>query len=314
MDFIILIIGFVMLIKWADLLVDWSSSIAKKYGISSLVIGLTIVAFGTSAPELVVNMLAAFSWNTDLAISNILGSNISNILLILWITAMIYPIAMPKSTVKKEIPFIIFVSALLIGLLADWLLSKFDAAILSVLFAWFMYYAYKMGKDKTSSEKKEENTIELMTNLKASIFILIWLAWLVIGWKFIVDSAVSIASWFWLPQAFVWVTIVAIWTSLPELAASVMAAFKKDTDMAIGWIVWSNIFNTLWILWATWLIHPLKGYEWINFDLLVNLAVSMLVFLAAFTFKKNFLTKKEWSILLLSYLSYISYLIYNLPA
>jgi len=311
MDFILLIIGFVLLIKWADMLVDGWSSIAKKYGISPLVIGLTIVAFGTSAPELVVNMMAAFSWNTDLAISNILGSNISNILLILWLTAMIYPISMPKSTVKKEIPFIIFVSALLIGLLFDWVISRFDASILTILFVWFMYYTYRIAKSWTSNE--EENGIKVMSLFKSSAYIIIWLAFLVWGWKFIVDSAINIATWFGLPQAFIWVTIVAIWTSLPELAASIMAAFKKNTDMAIGWIVWSNIFNTLWILWATGLINPLYWYDWVQFDLMVNLAVSMWIFLAAFTFKKNFLTKTEWWILFLWYISYIIYLIYNLP-
>lgn len=309
MDIVLLIIWFILLIKWADMLVDGGSSVAKKYGISPLVIGLTIVAFGTSAPELVVNMMAAFSWNTDLAISNILGSNISNILLILWITAMIYPISMPKSTVKKEIPFIIFVAALLIWLLYDWSISRLDAWILSMLFAWFMYYTWTIAR---SSKQKGQEDIKVMSLWKSSLFIILWLIWLIWGWKLIVDSAISIATWFWLPQAFVGVTIVAIWTSLPELAASVMAAFKRNTDMAIGWIVWSNIFNTLWILWATGLIHPLSGYEWLETDLMMNLAVSMGIFLAAFTFKKNFLTKAEWSFLFLAYLAYISYLIYNL--
>jgi cation:H+ antiporter len=217
---------------------------------------------------------------------------------------------MPKSTVKKEIPFIIFVSALLIGLLFDWVISKIDAAILSVLFAWFMYYTWRISKSWKQNNKQDD--IKVMSLPKSIAFIIIWLSWLILGWKLIVDSAISIATWFGLPQAFVWVTIVAIWTSLPELAASVMSAFKKNTDMAIGWIVWSNIFNTLWILWATWLIHPLYGYDWVNIDLMMNLAVSMWIFLAAFTFKKNFLTKTEWGFLFLAYLWYISYLIYNL--
>lgn len=310
MDFIILIIGFVLLIKWADMLVDWGSSVAKKYGISPLVIGLTIVAFGTSAPELIVNMMSAFSWNTDLAISNILGSNISNILLILWITAMIYPISMPKSTVKKEIPFLIFVAAVLIWLLFDWVISRIDTIVLTIIFAWFIYYTWTISK--SWKDKNEEQDIKIMSLTKSSLFIIAWLAWLIYGWKLIVDSAVSIANWFWLPQAFIGVTIVAVWTSLPELAASVMAAFKKNTDMAIGWIVWSNIFNTLWILWATGLINPLYGYDWISFDLMVNLIVSMALFIAAFTLKKDLISKTEWWILFLSYLWYIIYLIYNL--
>jgi len=298
------------------MLVDWASSVAKKFWISSLVIGLTIVAFGTSAPELVVNMMSAFSWETDLAISNILWSNISNILLILWVTATIYPIAMPKSTVKKEIPFIIFVSTVLFWLLYDSVLSRFDAFILLIFFIIFLYYTYTIAREpkekaEIKEEKKEWESIQLMTTKKSALFIIIWLFWLIIGWKLIVDSAVNIASSFWLPMSFIWVTIVAIWTSLPELATSIMAAFKKNTDMAIWGIVWSNIFNTLWILGITWFIHPLNWYKWMHFDLSIELIASLLIFITAFTFKKYFLVRLEWIILFLAYLSYIWYLGYN---
>ncbi len=316
MDFLVLIAGFAMLIKWADSLVDWASSIAKQYGISSLVIWLTIVAFGTSAPELVVNMMSAFSGETDLAISNIIWSNISNILLILWLTSLIYPIAMPKSTVRKEIPFVIFVSAVLFWLLYDGMLSRLDSFILLIFFSIFLYYTYTIAKQpKDRAERKEEKvewkSIEELSKIKSIIYIIWWLAWLIIWWKLIVNSAVNIATGFWLPMSFVWVTIVAIWTSLPELAASMMAAFKKNTDMAIWWIVWSNIFNTVWILWITWLINPLKWYEWMHFDLTIELLASLAILIAAFTFKKNFLVKPEWAILFIAYLSYIWYLGYS---
>ncbi len=308
MDFLTLIIWFIFLIKWADLLVDWASSVASKYWISSLVIWLTIVAFWTSAPELVVNIVSATSWETDLAISNIIWSNISNIFLILWLTAMVYPIAMPHSTVKKEIPFLIFVSTILLLLLLDWFLSRSDAFILWVLFIWFLFYTYTIAKVKKPNEKWNE--IEVMATKKSIIFIILWLIWLILWWKFIVDGAVSIATNFWLPKSFIGVTIVAIWTSLPELAASLMAAFKKNTDMAIGWIIWSNIFNILWILWLTWLIHPLRWYSWMIFDLRIELIASLLVLLAAFTFQKNFLNRIEWIILFTGYVCYISYLSY----
>ena len=152
--FIILIIGFVMLIKWADMLVDWASSIAKKFWISSLVIGLTIVAFGTSAPELVVNVMSAFDWKTAMAIWNIVGSNISNIFLILWITSIIYPIFIPHSTVKKEIPFMIFTSVLLLLLLLDWNLSRIDGGVLAVFFAWFLYYTFTIARTNNRENKK----------------------------------------------------------------------------------------------------------------------------------------------------------------
>lgn len=308
MDYILLIIGFIFLIKWSDLLVDWASSIAKKFGISSLVIGLTIVAFWSSAPELVINLISGFQWKTDLAVSNILWSNISNILLILWITALICPIALPKSTVKKEIPYLIFVAAILILLIYDGNINTFDASILSILFAWFLYYTFSIAKSWTSKNQDEEE-IELMWNIKATIYIVLGFIGLIGGWKLIVDSAVSIASNFGLPEAFIWVTIVAIGTSLPELAVSVIAALKKQTDMAVGAVVGSNIFNTLWILGATWLITTLPAYEWIHIDLWVNLIASLLIFVFAFTFKKHLLERKEGIILIIAYLSYIGYLI-----
>ena len=311
MDYLFLVIWFVLLIKWADTLVNWASSIAKKYGISSLVIWLTIVAFWSSAPELVVNLISWYSWNTALAISNIVWSNISNILLILWLTAILYPIKLPSSTVKKEIPFLIVADLVLILLLiSDWIISRYDALILIIMFAIFLYYTFKISKIKTSD--KEEDDIEIMSSLKSIIYVILWLTGLILWWHFIVESAISIAKENGLPEAFIWVTIVAIWTSLPELAVSIMAAFKKNTDMAIWAIVGSNIFNTLWILWATWLLTPLAWYSWLHIDLWVNLVASILIFAFAFTLKKFILDRTEWFILLTMYISYIWYLVFQL--
>ena len=251
-------------------------------------------------------LISWFQGKTDLAVSNILGSNISNILLILWITALICPIALPKSTVKKEIPYLIFVAAILILLVYDGDINSFDASILSILFAWFLFYTFKIAKNWNNNEDEK---IDLMSNAKATFYIILGFIWLIGWWKMIVDSAVSIASNFGLPEAFIWVTIVAIGTSLPELAVSVIAALKKQTDMAVGAVVGSNIFNTLWILGATWLITTLPAYEWIHIDLWVNLIASMLIFVFAFTFKKHLLERKEGIILIIAYLSYIGYLI-----
>ena len=317
MDYLLLVIWFALLIKWADMLVDWASSFAKKLWVSSLVIWLTIVAFGTSAPELVVNIMSAMSWNTDLAISNILWSNISNILLILGLTSIVYPIAMPTSTVKKEIPFMIFVSAVLFWLLYDGILTRFDSMILIVFFAMFLYYTYSISHDwidqeEIIEEKKESESIIVMSKVKSITYIVLWLTWLIVWGKFIVDSAVNIASWLWLPMSFIWVTIVAVWTSLPELAASLMAAFKKNTDMAIGWIIGSNIFNILWILGISGFITPLKWYNWMQIDLIVELLASILIFLAAFSYQKNFLVRWEWIFLLVLYAWYVTYLWYML--
>lgn len=307
MDYIILVFWFIFLIKWSDLLVEWASSIAKKFGISALVIWLTIVAFGSSAPELVINVISAVWGNTALAVSNIVGSNISNILLILWVTALISPVAFPQSTIKKEIPFLIFVAVLLMWILSDGIISRIDAGILAVFFAGFLFYTFKISKNIEETQPEEE--IILLSNLKSTIYILLWFAGL-IGWgKMIVDSAVSIATQFWLPEAFIWVTIVAIGTSLPELAVWVVAALKKQTDIAVGSVVGSNIFNTLWILWATGLISPLPAYAGINIDLSVNIVASILVLLFAFTFAKNMLERKEWTILVCAYFVYIWYLI-----
>ncbi len=300
----LLIVWFLLLIKWSDVLVDGASSIAKKFGVSSLVIWLTIVAFGSSAPELVINMISWYTWETDLALSNILWSNISNILLILWVTAILYPIKLPKTTIKKEIPYLIFSAAILILLLFDKMISRFDAVVLSVMFAWFIWYTFKIAKNWTSSDEE----VETMPTWKAGLFVVLGLAWLIGGGKLIVDSAVFIAEGFGLPQAFIGVTIVAIGTSLPELAVSVMAAIKKDTDMAIWAVVGSNIFNTLWILWATGMLANLPAYPGIEIDLWVNIIASMLIFAFAFTFKKHLLDRKEWIILVLAYLTYVGYL------
>lgn len=309
MDYLILIFWFIFLIKGSDLLVEWASSVAKKFWISALVIWLTIVAFGSSAPELVINLISATGWNTALAVSNIVWSNISNILLILWVTALISPVGFPQSTIKKEIPFLILVAALLIGLLYDGTITRFDASILAILFAGFLVYTFKISKNIENDDTQEE--IILLPNWKSAVYILLGFVGLIGGWKMIVDSAVNIATQFGLPEAFIGVTIVAIGTSLPELAVWVVAALKKQTDIAVGSVVGSNIFNTLWILWATGLIAPLPAYDGINVDLWVNLVASILIFLFAFMFARNMLERKEWAILVWAYVVYIGYLVHS---
>ena len=308
MDIILLIIWFILLIKWADLLVDWWSALARKLWISWLVIWLVIVWFWTSAPEFVVSMLSASDWKTDLSISNILGSNISNIFLILWVTSIVYPVAIPDSTIRKEIPFLTWVAILLFFMLGDWLLSRWDWTILLLLFAGFMYYSFRISKDLSAEENDDDKEIILPLN-KSIIYILWGLIWLIVGWKLIVDSAVSIATAFWLSEAFIWVTIVAIGTSLPELAASVIAALKKKTDMAIWWVVGSNLFNVLWIWWATSVFFPISAYEAINIDLIVNWVATLLLLITAYILTRKKITKIEWGIFVILYFSYIAYLI-----
>lgn len=316
MTYILLIIWFIFLIKWADILVEWAWSIAKKFGISNLVIGLTIVAFWTSAPEFVVSFISSLKGNSQMAISNVIGSNIVNVLFILWVTALISNIAIPKSTFNKEIPFWIFVSILLFVLITfstfslwkiNWMWIV-DWIILLCFFWAFLYYTYKISKNWSD----EEDDLEILPQWKSIIFIILWLAWLIYWWQLIVDNAVKIAQSFWISDAFIGLTIVAVWTSLPELASSIMAALKKKTDMAVWAIIWSNIFNILWILWFSSLFANLDWYKWINIDLVVMILWLVLILVLPLIKRKLVIWKVDWLILIWVYFWYITYLITNL--
>lgn len=315
MDIILLIIWLLLLIKWADILVEWAWSIAKKYNISSLVIWLTIIAFWTSAPEFVISFSSWLKWVTDLAISNVIWSNIANIALVLWISALIYKIKIPKSSLNVEIPFLIFISFLLIILLSNiWWLNNsnelwfYSWVILSILFWIFIYYTYKISKNWIK-ENEEVSSIQIMPKYKSILFIVFGLIWLVYWWELIVNSAVSIAKSFWLSNAFIWVTIIAIWTSLPELASSISAALKRDTNMMIWAIVWSSIFNILWILGFSSLFINLESYSWVFIDLFIMTIIAIFLLIFWFIWKDKSLTKLKWLIFLIIYFSYIWYLI-----
>ena len=321
MTYILLLAGFLLLIKGADILVDGASSFAKRYGVSPLVIGLTIVAFGTSAPELAVNIFASIKNNTDLAIANIVGSNIANILLILGVTTIIYPVAAKKSTLLKEIPFSLLGGVVLFVLANDIFISNYttntitrsDGIIFLLFFIFFIYYLYSLlainKKDNSSYEDQEI----LNRSIKVSIFMIFaGLAGLVLGGKWIVDSAVSIATSFGLSEAFIGVTIVAIGTSLPELAASVVAALKKQTDIAIGNVVGSNVFNIFWILGISAVINPLPFSSGLNFDLFWTIFSSLVLFVFIFASKNHTLGKKHGIAMLILYTFYIGLLVYRI--
>lgn len=315
MVYLLLIIGFVLLIKGADLFVDGSASIANKLKISKLVIGLTVVAFGTSAPELVVNVMAGINGNTSLAIGNIIGSNTLNILLILGLSSIIYPIKAQKSTVIKEIPFsllgilVIFVAA------SDALFDGFKTSVISRtegmlfigFFIIFLYYIFSMIKDNNDVDEVD---IREMSYFKAISFIVLGLAGLVIGGKWIVDSSVTIAKTFHIDETVIGLTIIAIGTSLPELATSLIAAYKKQTDIVIGNVVGSNIFNTFWILGVSSIIKPLPFDNSNNIDLYVCIYAHLILFLTMYIGKKQILERWEGILLFLSYLAYIVYRLY----
>lgn len=315
LTYVLFVVGFYLLIKGADLLVDGAASIAQRLKISSIVIGLTIVAFGTSAPELVVNILASFKGNTDIAIGNILGSNIANILLILGISAMIYPLKTKKNTVWKEIPLSL-VAAVLLGFMANDLridgvaysgLTRTDGIALISFFVIFIYYTFGIAKVKDNFDAEVE--IKNYSRLKATIFIIVGIVGLVIGGKWIVDGATKIAELLNVSQSLIGLTVVAVGTSLPELAISAVAAYKKHTDIAIGNIVGSNIFNIFWILGISSVIRPLPFDTTFDFDIVVMILASAILFFIMFIGKKHTITKWEGFMMVSLYVFYLAFLV-----
>ncbi len=310
--------GFVLLIKGADWLVDGASSIAKKYKISPIVIGLTIVAFGTSMPELVVNIFASLEGKTDIAIGNILGSNIANVFLILGISALINPLVAKRNTVIKEIPFSLLAALVVFFLANDLLLdgekssviTRSDGLILISFFIIFMYYTFGIARADTNTEDKKQIIKELSTP-KSILFILLGLTGLVIGGKWIVDGAVVLAKMVGMSESVIGLTVVAIGTSLPELATSAMAAYKKQTDIAIGNVVGSNIFNLFWILGVSSIIKPLPFNPASNVDILMTIFASLVMFVGMYIGKRHTLEYKEGIGMISIYIFYLAYLIIN---
>lgn len=309
------IIGFFLLVKGADLLVDGAASIAKKLKISAIVIGLTIVAFGTSMPELIVNIFASINGNTEIAIGNILGSNIANILLILGISAVIYPIAAKKNTILKEIPFSLL-AALTIGFVANdalldgdkvSVITRIDGLMLLSFFVIFLYYTF--GITKSDDDIVEEQDGKRYSYGKSVAFIILGLIGLTVGGKWIVEGAVKIAELFNVSQSLIGLTIVAVGTSLPELATSAVAACKKQTDIAIGNVVGSNIFNIFWILGVSALIRPLPFERESNYDILMTMFASLFLLLVMFIGKKHVIERWQGAIMIVTYFAYIAFLI-----
>ncbi len=313
LPYLLFLLGFPLLIKGADFLVTGASSIAKKYKIPNIVIGLTIVSIGTSTPEMFVNLFASFTGNTDLAIGNILGSNIANILLILGVSALIFPITAKRNTVLKEIPFSLL-AAVLVGILVnDQIidgrfgsgLSRIDGLVLLSFLIIFMYYVF--GISKSTSDIQPEPEIKKYSLRFAVLLVILGLTGLSLGGNWIVDGAVTIAQNFGISQTVIGLTIVAVGTSLPELATSAVAAYKKESDIAIGNIVGSNIINTFLILGVTATIAPVPLIPGLEIDLIINIFASLLLLFAMFTHHKLVLERWQGAILLLTYLAYLSF-------
>lgn len=313
LTYFLFILGFVFLVKGADLLVDGSSSIAKRVGISDLVIGLTIVSLGTSAPELLVNIIASVQGNADIGVGNVIGSNISNIFLILGIAAIIYPLNVKQTTTWKEIP-LNFVSALVLFLMVnDIMIDKADASMLSrsdglILMIFFlMFMNYTIGLAKANKEKHNGYTKHSVG--KATVMTIVGIVGLAYGGQWVVDGAVNIASRFGLSEALIGLTIVAIGTSLPELATSAVAAYKHKADIAIGNVVGSNLFNIFWVLGLSAVIKPIPFNPLINTDIMIYGIATIMLFVYCFTQRKYQIDKAEGIIFVLAYVAYIVFLI-----
>lgn len=304
LQFVLLALGFVMLGKGADWFVEGAAGIAMRFGIPQLVIGLTIVAMGTSAPEAAVSIAAAMKGNADITIGNILGSNILNILVILGIAAAIVPIAVARSTVRIEMPFMIAITALLFYQGRDGSISLADGGVLMVAFAVYMMYLYTMAMKSNVDSDLEEPGLPLGRCLLSAVG---GLALIIAGSNFTVGAATSIATYAGLSERFIGLTIVALGTSLPELFTSVAAARRGNADIAIGNIVGSNIFNILFVVGLSALIIDIPFASAFNFDTYVALGAAVLLWLCVLRTQR--LQRWAGALMLVCYAVYLGYIL-----
>ncbi|WP_020006256.1 calcium/sodium antiporter [Salinicoccus albus] len=315
MAYILLIIGFVLLIKGADYFVEGASNIAVKLKVSPLLVGLTIVAFGTSSPEATISILAALEENAGMVLGNIVGSNIANIALVLGITAMIAPLTVKSETIRKEIPFALLGAVVLLVLMADAalqgaaenIITRGDAFIILLFFAIFLYYVFEMAM-KNRSEASADVDADVGSSWSKNIVITIGgLAAIIFGGELVVNSATEIALSLGMSDTLVGLTIVAIGTSLPELITSVTAAIKKQGDMAIGNIVGSSIFNIFFVVGLTGTVAPLAVDGKIFTDVIIMIVLTILLLI--FSRTRFSIGRTEGAVLVAAYVVYIVYII-----
>lgn len=307
----LIILGFVCLIFGANAMVDGASALAKKYRVSDLAIGLTIVAFGTSAPELVVSVIGSLQGYSDIVVGNVLGSNNFNLFIILGISGLILPITVQSSTAWKEIPISLLVAVLLLFLINDFTfsgstgLSRWEGGILLLLFFVFLYYVFlQMKNDILPSPPAKP-----ISSFKTGALIFVGLGGLVLGGQLVITNSVSISNSLGVSEKIIGLTIVAAGTSLPELVTSIVAAAKKNSDIAIGNVIGSNIFNILLILSISSLIKPMDYNPKFNIDLFILMGGTVFLLLAMLTGKRKKLDRWEAAVLLGFYLIYTTYLI-----
>jgi cation:H+ antiporter len=304
LHYLLILTGFVLLIFGAHWLVDGSSGLAKRFNVSNLIIGLTVVAFGTSAPELVINLFAAINPDTtDIALTNIIGSNMINTFVILGAAAVVYPIVSQKSSRRFEIPLSFFAPVVVLLLTINGVLSLTDGLILLIFFLWFMIS--NINKAIRHPEDEQPEDYKPMKIWKATLLIVVGLGALIGGAQLIVPSATAIAAKMGVSQAVIGLTVVALGTSLPELATSVVAAFKKNSDIALGNVIGSNIFNIFMVLASSALIRELKVYEGMYYDLAFTALGSLLLLLFIYTNKQRSLKRWGGAVFLIFYAVYL---------
>lgn len=319
-SFILLIVGLVLILLGADALVNGASSVARKYGISEFVVGLTIVGIGTSAPELIVSAISAINGSSDIAIGNVVGSNISNVFMILGVTAIIAPITLTKSNLKYDLPIALGVSLLLFVLAYDSIflgkefnvISRWDGLILFAMFVLFMIYSFKSSASGDQNEESDESENGKVNIVKSVLLIVCGLVGLVLGGRLFVNSGSDIARGFGVSDAFIGITVMAVGTSLPELAASVNAALKKKGQMALGNVIGSNIFNILLILGTSSIIRPLTLGGITMIDMGMMILTTVMIMLSALLISKKEIKRGVGALFFMIYIAYIVYLALNL--
>lgn len=320
LNIIYLIIGLALILVGANILTDGASALAKKWGMSDLIVGLTIVAFGTSAPELVISIMSAAEGNSGIAIGNVVGSNIFNICAIIGITALVTPVKVSKGIMRTDIPLVILSALVLLvmgnNILLDGaqanILTRTNGIILLLFFAIFMYHTFNAAKNPTLNESDDDvdkSPVKKMPLLKSIIWIVGGLAGLIFGGDLFVDGASGIASAMGVSDAVIGLTIVAIGTSLPELATSVTAALKGKTAIALGNVIGSNIFNIFLVLGCSATVSPLLFGSVGNVDLLVLTITSLLFWIFGYVYKERTITRIEGGLLLACYVAYMTYIV-----
>lgn len=321
LDSVFLVIGLVLILVGANALTDGASAVAKRFGISDLVIGLTVVAFGTSAPELVISIVSAINGSAELAVGNVVGSNLFNTLVIIGVTAMIVPMSISRGIMINEIPLVMLSSLVLLVMgngplldgSADMMISRSSGIVLLLFFAIFMRYTFSQAKNASPDDPVQEEAAQKkpMSMLKSLIWVVGGLAALIYGGDRFVAGASGIARGLGVSEAVIGLTIVAAGTSLPELATSIAAALKGKTGIALGNVIGSNIFNIFLVLGASATIKPLAFGDIGNFDLVALVLASILFWIFGWLFKTRTITRVEGAVMTLAYVVYVGVLIAN---